>query len=187
MPKLKAAIEIRPPSNTFILCLNPAPTSPNLLASGMRQLSKIISAVSLALMPNLFSFFPPLKPGVPRSTINAVELSFALGSPVRQTTTAISPDLPWVIQHLVPFNTQWLPSFTAVVFILPASLPVLASVKPHAPKCSAVANLGKYFFFCSSLPKVKIWPVHNELCAASDNPIEPHTLAISCITTLYSK
>jgi len=30
-------------------------------------------------MPNLFSFFPALKPGVPFSTINAVELSLALG------------------------------------------------------------------------------------------------------------
>jgi hypothetical protein len=83
---------------------------------------------------------------------------------------------------LVPFNIQWSPSFTAVVFILPASLPVLASVKPQAPKYSAVANLGKYFFFCSSLPNAKIWPVQSELCAAKDNPIEPHTLAISWIS-----
>ena len=94
MPRLNAAIEILPPSKTFIACLNPVPTSPMRLASGIIQLSKIISAVSLARIPSLFSFLPALKPAVPRSTIKDVELFFALGSPVRQTTTAISPLLP---------------------------------------------------------------------------------------------
>ena len=145
----------------------------------MVQLSKIISQVSLALIPNLFSFLPAAKPGVPLCTINAVLLFFALGSPVRQITTATSPLLPCVIQLLVPLIIQFSPSFTAVVFILPASLPVFGSVKPHAPKYSAVANFGKYCCFCASLPKAIICPVHKLLCAATDKPIEPHTFAIS--------
>ena len=45
---------------------------------------------------------------------------------------------------------------TAVHCIRKASLPVLASVKPQAPIHSAEANLGKYFFFCSSFPNCKI-------------------------------
>ena len=94
MPNESDAIEILPPSNIFMACLNPAPTSPKRLVSGMRQLSKTISAVSLARIPNLFSFFPALNPFVPLSTTNVVELFFALGSPVLQTTTAISPLFP---------------------------------------------------------------------------------------------
>ena len=137
-------------------CLNPSPTSPMRCASEMRQLSKITSVVSLARIPNLFSFFPALKPGVPRSTINAVQLLEVRGSPVLAITTITSLDLPWVIQHLVPFNTQSSPSRTAVVCILPASLPVLGSVNPQAPIHVAEASFGKYLCFCSSEPNCKI-------------------------------
>src|SRR5436190_21826041 len=186
MPSAKQAIEIRPPSNTFSACRKPSPTSPILFPSGMRQLSKIISAVSLARIPNLFSFLPPLKPGVPLSTINAVALPLFLGSPVWHITTATSPLFPWVIQFLVPLSTQSFPSLTAVHFMFPASLPVLGSVSPHAPIHSAVASLGKYFFLCSSLANFKIWPVHKELCAATLKPMEPQTFDISSMMTLYS-
>src|SRR6185436_1531779 len=105
-------------------------------------------------------------PFVPLSTTNAVALFFARGSPVLQITTATSPLLPCVIQLFVPLMIQSLPSFTAVVFILPASLPVPGSVNPHAPIHSAVASFGKYFFFCSSFAKLRIWLVQSELCAA---------------------
>src|SRR5690349_621092 len=147
MPNESDAIEILPPSKTFIACLNPSPTSPRRLLSGITQFSKIISAVSEARMPNLFSFLPPLKPLVPRSTTNAVALFFARGSPVRQITTAISPDFPCVIQFLVPLMIQLSPSLTAVHFIFPASLPVLGSVNPQAPSHSAVASLGSHLCF----------------------------------------
>src|SRR5258706_3105611 len=186
MPNAREAIEILPPSNTFSACLNPSPTLPNRLPSGMRQLSNIISAVSLARIPNLFSFLPPLKPDVPFSTTNDVALFFARGSPVRQTTSATSPLFPCVIQFLVPLITQSFPSFTATHFILPASLPVLGSVNPQAPIHSAVASFGKYFFFCSSLANDSICPEQSELCAATLSPIEPQTLSISSIIALYS-
>src|SRR5688572_500703 len=163
MPSASEAIEILPPSNTFKDCLNPSPTSPKRFASGIRQLSNIISAVSLARIPNLFSFLPPLKPGVPLSTTKAVALFFALGSPVLQITTATSPLIPCVIQFFVPLMIQSFPSLTARHFILPASLPVPGSVNPHAPIHSADANFGKYFFFCSSFPKLRICPVQSEL------------------------
>src|SRR5206468_6449364 len=114
------------------------------------------SAVSEARMPSLFSFLPPVNPGVPRSTTKAVALFFALGSPVRQITTASSPLFPWVIQFLVPLITQFPPCFTAVHFMFPASLPVLGSVSPQAPTHSPLANLGKNLFFCSSLANSRI-------------------------------
>ncbi|MNY49400.1 hypothetical protein D3C86_1848180 [compost metagenome] len=75
-------------------CLNPSPIFPRRFSLGTRQLSKIISVVSEARIPNLFSFLPAEKPGVPRSTTIA-EIPFELPfSPVRTITTAISPDLP---------------------------------------------------------------------------------------------
>src|SRR6266542_2486532 len=163
MPTASDAIEILPPSKTYKACLKPSPALPKRLASGITQCSKIISAVSLERMPSLFSFFPPQKPGVPRSTTKEVALFFVRGSPVLATTTAMSPLLPWVIQFLVPLIIQLSPSFLAVHFMLPASLPVLGSVNPHAPIHSAEESFGKYFFFCSSLPKERIGPIHNEL------------------------
>src|SRR5690349_11761520 len=186
MPKESDAIEILPPSNTFNDCLKPSPTSPKRFSSGTIQLSKIISAVSLARIPNLFSFLPAEKPCIPLSTTKAVALFFVRGSPVRATTTATSPLLPCVIHDLVPLMIHSLFFLTAVHFMLPASLPVLGSVNPHAPNHSPEASFGKYFFFCSSFAKVKICPVHKELCAATLKPIEPHTFAISSIIILYS-
>src|SRR4030095_3192150 len=180
-------MDILPPSNTFNDCLNPSPTSPKRLVSGILQLSKIISAVSLARIPNLFSFLPPLKPRALFSPIHAVALLCALDSPVLQIPTATSQLFPCVIQFFVPLITQSFPSFTAVHFIFPASLPVPGSVNPHAPIHSAVASFGKYFFFCSSFAKLKICPVQSELCAARLKPIEPQTFDISSMMILYSK
>src|SRR5512138_2049983 len=156
MPNANDAIEILPPSNTANACLNPSPTSPKRLASGTIQFSNIISVVSLARIPSLFSFLPPENPLVPLSTTNAVALFFDLGSPVRQITTATSPLLPCVIQFFVPLMIQLSPSRVAIHFMLPASLPVLGSVNPHAPIHSALASFGKYFCFCSSLANNKI-------------------------------
>ena len=88
MPNDNAAIEILPPSKIFIDCLKPSPTSPILFESSTIQSSKIISAVSDALIPNLFSFFPADNPGVPLSIINAVALFFSPTSPVLKFTKA---------------------------------------------------------------------------------------------------
>src|SRR5437588_985077 len=180
-------MEILPPSSTCIACLNPSPIFPILFVSGILQSLNTISVVSLARIPSLFSFFPADNPAVPRSTINAVELFFALGSPVRQITTATSLLFPCVIQLLVPPMIQSFPSLTAVHFILPSSLPVVGSDNPHAPIYSQVASFGRYLFFCSSLANERICPVHKELWAATDSPIEPHTFDICWMISLYSK
>ena len=94
MPKARAAIDILPPSNIFIDCLKPSPTSPIRCSSEIIQLSKIISAVSLARIPSLFSFLPAVKPLVSLSIIKAVQLFFVRGSPVLAINTATSPLLP---------------------------------------------------------------------------------------------
>ena len=75
-------------------------------AAGIRQPSKNKQAVSEARMPSLFSFLPPLKPGVPFSTINAVMPRESPFSPVRTITTATSPLMACVIKFLDPFSTH---------------------------------------------------------------------------------
>src|SRR5580692_1408332 len=137
-------------------------------------------------MPSLFSFFPPLNPGVPLSTMKAVALLRVRGPPVLATTTTVLPLMPWVIQFFVPLSTHSSPSLTAVQLILPASLPVPASVSPHAPSASPEARAGRYFCFCASDPHARMWPVQRELWAARLNPIPPHTLEISTMIVTYS-
>ena len=94
IPKDKAPIEIRPPSRSLRDCTNPSPSFPIRFSFGILQLSKISSAVSLARIPNLSSFFPPLNPGVPLSTIKADIPRESPFSPVLAITTATSPLLP---------------------------------------------------------------------------------------------
>ena len=187
IPIESAPIEILPPSRIFMDWINPSPIFPRILFLWTRQLSKMTSAVSEALIPNLSSFFPPLKPGVPRSTANAVMPCESSNSPVLAITTMMSPVLPWVMKFLAPLITQWSPSSTAVHFILMASDPVLGSVNPQAPIHSPEANLGNHLFFCSLFPNFSIWFVQSELWAATDNPIDPQTFDISAITAMYSK
>src|SRR5229473_6513214 len=61
MPSDIAAIEMRPPSSTRIASIKPSPSLPSRFSAGTMQSSKIISAVSLALNPSLFSFLPGRK------------------------------------------------------------------------------------------------------------------------------
>ena len=111
----------------------------------MIQSEKIISAVSDALIPSLFSFLPDVRPMFPLSIIKAVELFFSPTGPVLKIATAKSPDLPWVIKFLVPFKTHLFPFFTAVDAIFPESDPVLGSVSAHAPIIFPVASNLRYF------------------------------------------
>ncbi len=62
---------MRPASSTCNVLMKPSPSRPTSASAGTRQSSNSTSLVSLARMPSLFSFFPALRPGVPRSTTNA--------------------------------------------------------------------------------------------------------------------
>jgi hypothetical protein len=66
--------------------------------------------------------------------------------------------LPPLIQILLPFKIHALPSSegTALVLIDAASEPLEGSVSANAAIISPVARRGKYFSFCSLLPKSKM-------------------------------
>ena len=172
-------METRPPSRIVRNCLNPSPSLPSRFSLGMRQSSKISSAVEEARTPNLFSFLPMENPGVPVSTMN--ELIFFLPSftDVTAVKTAILQYSALVMKRLLPLTTYSFPSRTAVVSVPPASEPALGSVSPNAPRASPDARGFRYFIFCSSVPKRYIGIHPSEMCAAKVIPCEPHTREIS--------
>jgi hypothetical protein len=92
------------------------------------------------------------------STMNAVicffGLPFTIASGVRAITTISSARVPFVHQSFSPFSTKNLPSSVgvAVVRMFAGSLPASTSVRANA-EIAPFANRGRYFFFCSSVPK----------------------------------
>ena len=49
--------------------------------------------------------------------------------------------------------------------MLTTSEPALGSLIASAPTCSPLISLGRYFFFCASLPLRWIWFTHRLECA----------------------
>ena len=101
---------------------------PSRFSAGMRQSSRITSAVWEARMPSFVSFLPWLRPGVPLPTTKeAWPRVPRLGSTVA-TTTWTSAMPPLVMKTLVPLRTHSSPSRLAVVFRLFTSEPACGSV-----------------------------------------------------------
>ena len=79
-----------------------------------------------------------------------------------------------------PLSTQSPFSFfTAVVCCPWASVPAPGSVSPKAPIHSPEHSLGRYFFFCSSVPFSKMGAAHREVWAEMITPVVPQTSLIS--------
>ena len=68
-------------------------------------------------------------------------------------TIARSATVPFVIHILAPLMTQPSPSGTARVSMPDGSEPWSGSVRPKQPISSPRDIFGRYFSFCSSLPK----------------------------------
>jgi hypothetical protein len=92
-----------------------------------------------------------------------------------------------VMKVLVPFSTHSLPFFTAVLFIAPASEPASGSVSANDPIHSPRAIIGRYFFFCSSLPKRTMPMQPMPVCTLMnvDSPHGPRP-SISCTSAFCS-
>ena len=90
-------------------------------------------------------------------------------------TTRTSALAPCVMKVLVPFSTQASPSRTAVVRVLPASLPAPGSVRAQAPSCSPRASGASQRCFCASVPNMAMCAGPRPLCAATDRATEGST------------
>ena len=82
-------------------------------------------------------------PGVPCSSTKAEIPRFPFVRSVTAITTITPPMLPWVMKVFEPLMTQHAPWRVAVVRMPAASLPALASVRPHAPSTSPAASRGR--------------------------------------------
>src|SRR5271165_584435 len=164
VPTESAAMEIRPPSKVRRLSTKPSPSLPSNCDCGRRQLLNRTSPVALARMPSLFSFLPTLNPGTPVSRINA---EIPCCEAVRSVTAMATQTWAYcalVVNVFPPLSTQQeAPSLTAVERVPAASEPASGSVSDQQPIHSPVANLGRYFCFCSSFPARKIWLEQSEL------------------------
>ncbi len=120
-----------------------------------------------------------MRPGVPRSTMNAEMPLWPLLLSDTAITTIVSPDAPCVMKALLPFSTQWSPSRTAVVRIAAASLPDPGSVSAQAASFSPRASGARYRSFCSVLPNIAMCDAPRPLCAATDSDTLGSTRASS--------
>src|SRR5436309_16081284 len=100
---------------------------------GMRQSSRITSAVWLARTPILSSTFPALRPGVSCSTTNARIPKYPRFLSTVAKTTCRSAIPPFVMKRFTPFRTHCFPSFVAVVEMFATSDPASGSVRQRAP------------------------------------------------------
>ena len=187
MPTDQAPMPMRPLSSTFSVSKKPLSMSPRRCSSPTVTSSKISSVVSEARSPILWIFLPVRKPGMPRSTMNAVNPFAFFSGLVEAITTNTPPTDPCVMKVFVPLITH-LPSAwrTARVRAAPASEPEPGSVSPHPPSTSPLARRGRYFFFCASLAARKMCPVQSELCEAIVNPTEASARATSSSATTKS-
>src|SRR5882762_9188824 len=85
----------------------------------------------------------------------------------------------WVLNGAKTFTTN---GHYANYCVEPAS----GSVSDQAPIAFPEASGTRYFFFCASVPNLKMWFEHSELCAATIKPTEPSTRDSSSIATAYS-
>ena len=111
--------------SSFLLSLSMPPSS---WSPGMRQSSRITSAVWLARMPILVSLLPWRRPGVSGPITNEAWPRWPSSGSTVATTTCTSAMPPLVMKTLVPFRTHSSPSSLAVVRRLFTSEPAWGSV-----------------------------------------------------------
>ena len=132
----------------------PLPSSPpNMASAGNFTSSMMMSAIWLPACPIFLSDLPTLMPAVSIGTIKAETCAF-LGKAsllVRAMINATFANGALVMYRFVPFNTQPLPDFTAVVCIAAESDPDPGSVRPK-DAISPAAKRGSHSAFCASVP-----------------------------------
>src|SRR5271169_445531 len=165
----------------------PRPTSCNKFSLGTWQFSKKMAVVELPLRPIFFSSAPAENPGNPRSTIK--QENFSPSTLAKTMYTSAKP--PLVIHIFCPFKIQERPSgeSTARVREFCASEPACGSERQYAASFSPVASNGRYFFFCSGVPKKTIGSVPMPACPPWLTPNEAYAdnFSASCtVETLSS-
>ena len=171
---------MRPPVSTVKNCRKPFPGFPRICPPLSSKSSKYTERVSEARQPIFFSGGPSRIPGVPASAIKT-QIPRSSSPSMMRAVKVISPALPALVQNIFwPLMTYLSLCFTARVAVAPASLPAPGSVSPNAPNISPLASLGRYFFFCSSVPNIRIGIVPRLVCAPMVMAVLASATASSC-------
>ena len=184
IPTAHAPMPTRPLSRIFNVSKKPWFSAPRRWASESCTSSRISSVVSEACRPIFSMRLPVRKPGMPRSTMNAVRPFCISDGSVDARMTKISPTEPWVMNVLVPVRLQPSPVRTARVRAAAASEPEPGSVNPPPANSAVAARQPRSVLRrCSSLPARKMCPVHSELCEAMVSPTDASARATSSSAT----
>ena len=152
-----AGMDSRPVFRVMRASLSPRPSPQSRLSLGTLTLWKRITPLDRPLSPRNVQTCPTSTPSHAVSTINAL-IGFRPRTPsragVRTMTTMMSARGPLVHQSFSPFRIQCWPSSesSAVVDRFAGSEPTSCSVRAKADS-SPAASRGRYFLFCSSVPK----------------------------------
>src|SRR5207248_1721509 len=160
----------------------PLPISPSTFSTGTWQSLRMSGHVEDPRMPIFFSSAPTANPGKVRSTKNAVNFSPS----ILAKTTYRSANPALVIHIFSPFSKYCLPSAASVALhrAFSASDPEVLSERAYAPIHSPLVNLGRYFFFCCSLPKYTMGSVPMPACPPKLVLKLPHTAMRSAMMAL---
>ena len=148
----------RPVFSVISASLSPAPSFHRMFSRGTRTFVNRMIPFSIALSPMKWQRRTISTPGQSTSTMKAVICRFSLPltilDGVRAITTRSSARVPLVHHSFSPFRTKALPSSVGVakVDMLAGSEPAWVSVRAKA-EIAPRASRGKYFFFCSGVPK----------------------------------
>ena len=139
----------RPVFKVTSAILSPFPSAPIRFSRGTRTSWKLMMPLASALRPMKRQRCSTFTPGQSVSTMKQL-IFFVLGS--RAITTSSSAMVPFVHQSFSPLRTNVSPCSSAVVDRLAGSEPTCGSVRAKAEMAPA-AHRGRYFFFCSGVPK----------------------------------
>ena len=154
-----AGIDRRPVFSVIRASFSPLPSPQSRFSFGTFTSLNVSTPLDRPLSPMNVHVCATSTPSHAVSTIKAV-IGLRLLTPslagVRTMTTMMSARGPLVHQSFVPFKIQCSPSSesSACVERLAGSEPTSCSVKANADNAPE-ANRGKYFRFCSSVPKYK--------------------------------
>src|SRR5512147_2163586 len=156
---------MRPPSRPRIAILNPSPSAPSRLPSGMTTPSRLICLVGWLFQPIFCSLRPYVMPGASPGTRKLqtppAPACTPFSSSSRAITTSTSVEPAPEMNAFVPVSTYSSPRRLAIVFSDAASDPALGSVKQYDASFSPVTIDGHHCALSASEPNVAI--IHNAM------------------------
>src|SRR5258708_3457188 len=151
-------------------------------SAGNRTSSNTSSLVSLARRDSVPCCSLALNPLLSVGTMNPrIDVSWLSPFVLAQTIAMWAID-PFVIHIFDPLSSQVPSGRSFAIVIIPDGFePKSGSVSPKQPITSPPPILGRYFFFCSSLPNAKIGYIARAPCTEANDRMPESPRSSSCM------